>query len=231
MGEPPTIIEVQDAIRSLKNNKATGPDGIPAEILKEGGLELLYLIHALLLKVWEKEELPSELRDALIVTIFKKGDKAESGNFRGISLLSTTKFLLVFLQADYYHCLRKYSQNHNVSSAQPEVQQTWYPQHGNSKKNAAFVHGFYWPDKGFCHGRQPGPVEYTIKVYISEYWGFCMTAWKSQCLAMAAPSLSLLQWKQGSNRDASLHPRCLPFSLQPYSTSLAKSCHRDLNHL
>ncbi len=100
MGEPPTIIEVQDTIRSLKNNKATGPDGIPAEILKEGGLELLYLIHALLLKVWEKEELPSELRDALIVTIFKKGDKAESGNFRGISLLSTTDKVLIRVLAN-----------------------------------------------------------------------------------------------------------------------------------
>ncbi len=90
MGEPPTIIEVQDAIRSLKNNKVAGPDGIPAEILKEGGLELLYHIHALLLKVWEKEKLPSELRDALIVTIFKKGGKAECGNHKGISLLLTT---------------------------------------------------------------------------------------------------------------------------------------------
>lgn len=69
MGEPPTITEVQDGIRSLKNNKAAGPDGIPAEILKEGGSEILYHIHALLLKVWEKEVLPSELRDALIVTI------------------------------------------------------------------------------------------------------------------------------------------------------------------
>lgn len=41
MGETPTLPEVQDAIRSLKNNKATSPDGIPAEILKEGGPELL----------------------------------------------------------------------------------------------------------------------------------------------------------------------------------------------
>ncbi len=54
MGEPSTILELQDAIRSHKNNKAAGPDGIAAEILKEGALELLYHIHALILKVWEK---------------------------------------------------------------------------------------------------------------------------------------------------------------------------------
>ncbi len=41
-------------------------------------------------KSGKKEKLPSELRDALIVTIFKKGGKAECGNHRGISLLLTT---------------------------------------------------------------------------------------------------------------------------------------------
>ena len=100
MGEPPTLSEVQDAIRSLKNNRATGPDGIPAEVLKEGGAALLCCLHALLLKVWEEEELPSELRDALIVTIFKKGDKADCGNYRGISLLSTTGKVLARILAN-----------------------------------------------------------------------------------------------------------------------------------
>ena len=56
MGEPPSLEEVQDAIRTMKNNKATGPDGIPAEgILKKGGPVLLEHIHSLLLKIWEKE--------------------------------------------------------------------------------------------------------------------------------------------------------------------------------
>ncbi|KAJ8417438.1 hypothetical protein AAFF_G00286650 [Aldrovandia affinis] len=35
MGAPPSWNEVQDAIRKMKNNKAAGPDGIPAEILKD----------------------------------------------------------------------------------------------------------------------------------------------------------------------------------------------------
>lgn len=60
----------------------------------------LYHIHALLLKVWEKEELPSELRNALIVNIFNKGDKAECGNYRGISLLTTTGKVLARVLAN-----------------------------------------------------------------------------------------------------------------------------------
>ncbi|KAI7802925.1 putative RNA-directed DNA polymerase from mobile element jockey-like [Triplophysa rosa] len=90
MGEPPSLKEGQDAIRKMKNNKAAGPDGIPAEVLKEGGPDLLKHIHALLYKIWEQEKIPAQLKDVLVVSIFKKGDKADCGNYRGISLLSTT---------------------------------------------------------------------------------------------------------------------------------------------
>jgi len=83
---------------------ATGPSGIPVEILKEGGPKL---IHHLLIKVWEREELPTELRDAQIVPIFKKGDKAECGNYRGISLLSTTDKVLARVLAN---CLQPLSE-------------------------------------------------------------------------------------------------------------------------
>ncbi|KAM6958857.1 rho guanine nucleotide exchange factor 2-like [Aplochiton taeniatus] len=55
MEEPPSVAEAQDAVRSLKNNKAARPDGIAAEILKGVGQELLHHIHALLLKIWGKE--------------------------------------------------------------------------------------------------------------------------------------------------------------------------------
>ena len=100
LGDPPTENEVQDAIRKLSNNKASGPDGIPAEIFKQGGPKLVCHIHSLLVKVWEKEEIPAELRDALIVTIFKKGDKADCGNYRGISLLSTAGKILARILAN-----------------------------------------------------------------------------------------------------------------------------------
>ena len=44
------------------------------------------------MKIWDQEVIQSDLRDALIVNLFKKGDKADCGNYRGISLLITILF-------------------------------------------------------------------------------------------------------------------------------------------
>ena len=49
------------------NNKANGPVGIPAEILKFRGAKLHQHIHALIMTIWDQEVIPSDLRDALIV--------------------------------------------------------------------------------------------------------------------------------------------------------------------
>ena len=37
---PPTLHEVKKAISALKSCKASGPDGIPAEVFKYGGGDL-----------------------------------------------------------------------------------------------------------------------------------------------------------------------------------------------
>ena len=44
---PPTIDEVAAAVREMRNGKAPGSDGIPAEIYKHEGDALLHRLHAL----------------------------------------------------------------------------------------------------------------------------------------------------------------------------------------
>ena len=86
---PPSLDEVATAIKQMKNNKASGPDGIPAEVYKAGGTLLTIRLHSLLENIWEKEEIPQALKDTSIVNIYKnKGDRPDGGNYRGISLLS-----------------------------------------------------------------------------------------------------------------------------------------------
>jgi exonuclease III len=86
---PPTYAEIQHCVARLKNNKATGGDGLPAELLKYGGEQLLRRLHEVIVAIWERERVPQKWKDANIITIFKnKGDRSICGNSRGISLLS-----------------------------------------------------------------------------------------------------------------------------------------------
>jgi hypothetical protein len=50
--------------------------------------------------IWNKEELPEQLRESIVVPVHKKGDKTDSCNYRGISLLWTTyNILSSFIQS------------------------------------------------------------------------------------------------------------------------------------
>ena len=81
--------ELDTALKSLKNDKAPGQDGIPPEVLKHGGSELKSELLKLFNLCLEKGSLPQDMKDALIVTIYKKkGERSDCGNYRGISLLS-----------------------------------------------------------------------------------------------------------------------------------------------
>lgn len=91
---PPSVEEINTAIQQLKSNKAAGEDGLPAEIYKCGGGVLRETLHQLFSMIWEQETLPADLKNALIVTVFKKGDKSDCGNYRGISLLSAAGKIL-----------------------------------------------------------------------------------------------------------------------------------------
>ncbi|KAK2185986.1 hypothetical protein NP493_215g04017 [Ridgeia piscesae] len=83
--EIPTMDEMARAIACLKDGKAPGGDGIPAEVWKHGGDNLFSRLHQLITKVGS---VPQAWKDASVVTIYKKGDRTDCGNFRGISLLS-----------------------------------------------------------------------------------------------------------------------------------------------
>ena len=85
----PTASEIEKAINGLANGKAPGNDAIPPEVIKQGIPVLLPHLHELLSLCWREGEVPQDMRDAKIVTLFKnKGDRSDCNNYRGISLLS-----------------------------------------------------------------------------------------------------------------------------------------------
>ena len=90
----PSDGEVERAIKKLKSHKSPGIDQIPAELIKAGDRPLRCAIHKLVISIWNKEELPEEWKELIIVPIYKKGDKTDCNNYRGISLLPTTYKIL-----------------------------------------------------------------------------------------------------------------------------------------
>jgi hypothetical protein len=89
----PSLVEVEIAIGKLKSYKSPGTDNIPAELIKAGG-ETYSEIHRLIRCVWNKEELPHQCKEFILIPIYKKGDKTDCNNYRGISLLLTAYKIL-----------------------------------------------------------------------------------------------------------------------------------------
>ena len=80
----PSAFEVELAIEKLKSHKSSGIDQIPAEMIKEGGRTIRDEIHELIISIWNKEELPEEWKESIIIPICKKGDKTDYSNYRSI---------------------------------------------------------------------------------------------------------------------------------------------------
>jgi hypothetical protein len=79
MAEPlvpgPSRLEVEIAIAELKKYEPPRSDQIPAELIQPGGEILLSAIHKLINPVWNKEELPHQWKESIIVPIHKKVTK------------------------------------------------------------------------------------------------------------------------------------------------------------
>jgi hypothetical protein len=73
----PSSSEVETASEKLKRYKSPGVDQITAELIEAGGNALRSEIHKLIKCIWNKEELPQQWNESIIVPIYKRGDKTD----------------------------------------------------------------------------------------------------------------------------------------------------------
>lgn len=92
--------QIIGAIKRLKNRKAPGTNTISNEQIKYGGHTLIKEITKLFNKIIEEETIPNEWKTSITILIFKKGDKKNPANYRGISLLDTIMKLFTGIIAD-----------------------------------------------------------------------------------------------------------------------------------
>ena len=100
--------EVKWALGSLTMNKASGGDGIPAElfqILKDDAVKVL---HSICQQIWKTQQWPQDWKRSVFIPIPKKGSDKECSNYCTIAHIShASKVMLKILQArfqQYVNC-------------------------------------------------------------------------------------------------------------------------------
>jgi len=89
-----SALEVQMAIENIRKHKSPGIDQIPVELIKAGGRTICFDTNKLTNSIWNEEELPEEWKESIILPIYKKGNKTDCSNYRGISYVSTMHRIL-----------------------------------------------------------------------------------------------------------------------------------------
>ena len=96
--------EVKWALGSITMNKASGDDGIPAElfqILKDDAVKEL---HSICQQIWKTQQWPQDWKGSVFISIPKKGNAKECSNYHTIAIIShASKVMLKILQARLQH--------------------------------------------------------------------------------------------------------------------------------
>ena len=79
---------IRKLLEELNPTKASGPDQIPARILKECAVQIAPILQKIFVKTLQNGEVPNQWREANVTPIFKKGDRHNPANYRPVSLTS-----------------------------------------------------------------------------------------------------------------------------------------------
>ena len=94
--------EVKWALESITMNKASGGDGIPAElfqILKDDAVKVL---HSVCQQIGKTQQWPQDCKRSVFIPIPKKGNAKECSNYHTIAFIShISKVMLKILQARF----------------------------------------------------------------------------------------------------------------------------------
>ena len=92
--------EVKWALGSITMNKASGGDGIPAELFQILKDDAVKVMHSICQQIWKTQQWPQDWKRSVFISILKKGDAKECSNYCTIALIShTSKVMLKILHA------------------------------------------------------------------------------------------------------------------------------------
>ena len=80
--------EVKWALGSIDMNKASGGDGISAELFKTLKDDAVKVLHSICQKIWKPQQWPQDWKRSVLIPIPKKCNAKECSNYCTIALIS-----------------------------------------------------------------------------------------------------------------------------------------------
>lgn len=74
--------EIEDAVKRMKIKKASGIDGIPIEAWLYAGKGVRRSLVKLLKQIWKEGNIPNDWKMSITVTLYKRGDREVTSNYR-----------------------------------------------------------------------------------------------------------------------------------------------------
>ena len=92
--------EVKWALESVTMNKASGGDGIPAELFQILNNDAVKVLHTIWQQIWKTQQWSQDWKRSIFIPILKKGNAQECSNYHTIALIShASKVMLKILPA------------------------------------------------------------------------------------------------------------------------------------
>ena len=92
--------EVKWTLGSTTMNKASGGDGIPAELFLIRKDDAVKVLHSICQQIWKTQQWPQDWKRSVFIPIPKKSNAKECSSYCTIALIShTNKVMLKILQA------------------------------------------------------------------------------------------------------------------------------------
>ena len=92
--------EVKWAFGSITMNKASGGDGMPAELFQILIVDAVKVLHSLCQQIWKTQQWPQDWKRSVFIPIPKKSNVKECSNYLTTALIShVSKIMLKILQA------------------------------------------------------------------------------------------------------------------------------------
>ena len=98
----PAILEceIKWDLGSITMNKASGGDGIPAELFQILKNDAVKVLHSICQQIWKTQQWSQDWKRSVFIPIPKKGSAKECSNYRTVVLIShTSKVMLKILHA------------------------------------------------------------------------------------------------------------------------------------